>query len=72
MIFEMYKDVFKRNPELFSNEKSFGLSPLSVVFAELFDQMSFEDHRQCLSMLGSHSVDNYTEEFIQKLYDAYS
>ena len=25
----------------------------------------------CLKMLGSHSIDNYTEEFIQKLYDEY-
>ena len=72
MIFEVYKDVFERDPELFSQGRGYGLSPLGVVFAELFDEMSFDDRRNCLSMLGSYSIDNYTQEFIQKLYDSYS
>jgi hypothetical protein len=72
MIFEIYKDVFARDPQLFSQGGGYGLSPLGAVFAELFDEMSFDDRLNCLSILGSHSIDNYTEEFIQKLYDSYS
>ena len=72
MIFQMYKEVFSRDPELFSGAKSFGLSPLSVVMADLFDEMSFDDRMRCLEMLGAHSIDNYTEDFISKLYEAYS
>lgn len=37
MIFDMYKEVFERNPELFTAANRNGLSPLGVVFAELFD-----------------------------------
>ena len=48
------------------------MSPLGVVFAELFDEMSFDEHILCLKMLGSHSIDNYSEEFIEKLYKHYS
>ena len=64
MMFRMYLEVFNRNPDLFSTSKPFGLSPLSVVFAELFDELDFDDHMNCLKMLGSHSIDNFTEEFI--------
>lgn len=60
----MYKDVFEARPELFGVDGGYGLSPLSMIFAELFDEMSFEDRKDCLSMLGCYSVDNYTEEFI--------
>ena len=72
MIFEMYKDVFERDAEKFGEDKSHALSPLGVVFAELFDEMSFDEHILCLKMLGSHSIDNYSEEFIEKLYKHYS
>ena len=72
MIFEMYKEVFSRKPELFVVGTSYTLSPLSVIFAELYDEMSFEDRILCLKMLGSDSIDRYTEEFIKKLYDNYS
>ena len=41
MIFDMYKEVFARHPELFEAGKSYGLSPLSVIFAELFESMDF-------------------------------
>ena len=64
MIFDMYKEVFARSPELFSAGKSYGLSPLSVIFAELYDELDFEERILCLEMLGSHSIDRYTEEFI--------
>jgi len=69
MIFEMYKEVHERRPSLFSEGLSYGLSPLGVVFAELFDEMSFDEHMKCLEILGSHSIDNYIEELIKKLYD---
>ena len=72
MIFEMYKEVFSRNSDLFVVGTSYTLSPLSVIFAELYDEMSFEDRILCLKMLGSDSIDRYTEEFIKKLYDNYS
>lgn len=68
----MYKEVYARNPELFAEGQSYGLSPLGAVFAELFDEMTFDDHMICLQMLGSYSIDNYTEEFIEKLYEKYS
>ena len=64
MIFEMYKEVFARSPELFEVGRSYSLSPLSVVFAELYDEMGFEDRILCLKMLGSNSIDRYTEDFI--------
>ena len=64
MIVDMYKDVFARAPERFESGQGYGLSPLGVIFAELFDEMSFSDRMKCLSMLGSYSIDNYTEEFI--------
>lgn len=47
----MYKEVFVRNHTKFS-DKSAGLSPLCVVFAELFDEMSFDERITCLKMLG--------------------
>lgn len=72
MIFDMYKEVYARTPELFAEGQSYGLSPLGAVFAELFDEMTFDDHMICLQMLGSYSIDNYTEEFIEKLYENYS
>ncbi len=72
MIFDMYKKVYARNPKLFAEGQSYGLSPLGAVFAELFDNMSFDDHMVCLQMLGNYSIDNYTEEFINKLYEKYS
>ena len=68
----MYKDVFQRNPQLFGEGHSYGLSPLSVIFAELYDDLSFDDQILCLKMLGSYSIDNYTEEFIEKLYERFS
>ena len=68
----MYKEVFSRSPDLFVVGTSYTLSPLSVIFAELYDEMSFDDRILCLKMLGSDSIDRYTEEFIQKLYDNYS
>lgn len=64
MIFDMYKEVFARSPEFFSASKNYTLSPLSVIFAELFDNIGFEERILCLKMLGSHSIDRYTEEFI--------
>ena len=33
-----------------------------MIFAELFDDMSFDERKNCLSMLGDYSIDNYTEE----------
>lgn len=48
MIFDMYKEVYARNPELFAEGQSYGLSPLGAVFAELFDEMTFDDHMICL------------------------
>lgn len=68
----MYKDILARNPELFNQSTSYTLSPLSVIFADLFDELNFDDRIFCLKMLGSDSIDRYTEVFIQKLYDNYS
>jgi len=34
--------------------------------------MSFDERKNCLSMLGDYSIDNYTEEFIEKLYEHFS
>ena len=68
----MYREVFERNPDFFGKDHSYGLSPLSFICAELFDEMSFDEHVLCLKMLGDYSVDNYTEEFIEKLYERYS
>ena len=64
----MYKEVFTRNNKKFVSEEGYTLSPLGVVFAELFDEMSFEEHITCLQMLGSEKIDNYSEEIIDKMY----
>ena len=60
MIFNMYKAIFNRNPKMFGANYNYGLSPLGVVFAELFDSMSFHERIMCLRILGSHSIDNYS------------
>lgn len=73
MIIQMYKDIFARNPALFAlSDNSYTLSPLSTIFAKLFDEMDFDERILCLKMLGSDSIDRYTEEFVQKLYDNYT
>ena len=63
MIFDMYKGVFTRHPELFEDSQSYVLSPLGMIFAELFESMNFDDRHMCLSMLGDVSVDNYSQDF---------
>ena len=45
MIFDMYDEVFSRNPELF---KTTALSPLGLVISELFNSLSFDEHMKAL------------------------
>ena len=43
MIFDMYRKVFDRNPDLFRNHQEYSLSPLSNLIAELFEEFSPQD-----------------------------
>ena len=72
VIFKMYKEIFERNPSLFGAECSAAMSPLSVLLTEVSDATGFEDHLAGLKMLGTHSMDNYTEQYIEKLFSKYA
>jgi hypothetical protein len=39
---------------------------------EIFDSFEHKDVVECLHLLGPISIDNYSEEFIVKLYENYS
>jgi hypothetical protein len=40
--------------------------------ADLFDTFEHKEILECLKVLGSTSIDNYSEELITKLYDNYA
>ena len=68
-IIKKYYQIYARNPSLFQDV---GLAPLSSIVAELFDKFTNLQILNSLKMLGTHSIDNYSEEMIFKLYEKYS
>ena len=40
LIFDMYKGIFERSPDLFRKHQEYSLSPLSSLMAELFNDLS--------------------------------
>ena len=53
-------------------KQEYSLAPLSNLIAEIFDSAEHSKILDCLKMLGSHSIDNYGEDLIFKLYEKYS
>lgn len=39
---------------------------------ELFDSFEHKDVLECMQLLGPTTIDNYSEEFIMKLYENYA
>ena len=72
LIFDMFKEVFDRNPDLFHKHKEYNLQPLSNLMAEIFDELSPKDALMCLQILGNKQLENYSEDLIVKLYDRFS
>lgn len=73
MILENYKDIYRRDPSLFEGVKhTYSLSPLSSLMAELFDSFEHKDVLECMNLLGATRIDNYSNNFILKLYENYA
>ena len=73
MILQTYKDIYKRSASLFEDRKHmYSLSPLSALMAELFDSFEHKDVLECLNLLGTKNIDNYSNSFILKLYENYA
>lgn len=73
MILHTYKDIYKRDPSIFEDEKhSYSLSPLSSLMAEIFDSFEHNDVLECMHLLGTRKIDNYSNSFILKLYENYA
>ena len=48
LIFEMYKEVFDHNPDLFHKHREYNLQPLSNLMAEIFSDLTPQDALMCL------------------------
>lgn len=80
MILKSYIDIFKRDPKFFTSGEalteedppSYSLFPLSEIIADLIDRLTHGEVLNCIKMLSSTKIDNYSERLISKLYEKYS
>ena len=71
-IFDQYREVYKRSPQLFSEDESYTLQPLSGLVSDLFDELTLQEVIDSMKMLGKTQIDNYEENLIAKLSEKYS
>lgn len=68
-----YFEMYERNPQLFGDEHNiYSLAPLSAMMADLFDSFEHSEVLECMQLLGAKNIDNYSEDFIMKLYENYA
>lgn len=71
LIFNQYLKVHKIEKHKFEAIHG-GLAPLSEVIASIFDSLSNREMLDAFSMLGTRSIENYSEDLMKVLFDKFT